>query len=265
MSHFDPSMRFIDRNVNKMDIKELEVLIQRIRPRMLQMAQKMLPDEDAEDAVQDSLCRVWMKREEMCLHINPEAAILCLHRNMVISRTRKRKEETIDIDSLLLPDEEDTSDERIEMMVNKMQRLPSKQMMILRMKYLEGVGNDEIMRITGMKADAVRKNLSRATRALRGMIAVGVVFLFGCGLSIHLYNRHQEYERLRASYEGSYAIINGERIDDLRELKPDIERTLSEANSLTQQASTARLDLSSELSQGITDPEILEIIQQSCE
>ena len=44
-------------------------------------------------------------------------------------------------------------------------------------------------------------------------------------------NWHEE-QQLAALYEGSYMIIDGKRIDDLRKLKPEIEKSLSEAEQI---------------------------------
>lgn len=44
-------------------------------------------------------------------------------------------------------------------------------------------------------------------------------------------NWHEE-QQLAALYEGSYMIIDGKRIDNLRELKPEIEKSLSEAEKI---------------------------------
>lgn len=43
--------------------------------------------------------------------------------------------------------------------------------------------------------------------------------------------RHEE-QQLAALYEGSYMIVDGKRIDDLRKLKPEIEKSLSEAEQI---------------------------------
>lgn len=43
--------------------------------------------------------------------------------------------------------------------------------------------------------------------------------------------RHEE-QQLAALYEGSYMIVDGKRIDDLREIKNEIEKNLSEAEQI---------------------------------
>jgi hypothetical protein len=56
-------------------------------------------------------------------------------------------------------------------------------------------------------------------------IAAAVLLLFG---SVTIWNIHED-RMLAKTYEGSYMIVNGKRIDDLSKLKPHIEKTLKKA------------------------------------
>ncbi len=65
------------------------------------------------------------------------------------------------------------------------------------------------------------------------MIGIAAILLlcFGITTVIHL-NASQELAR---NYEGSYMIVNGQRIDDLSRIKPNIERALSQASSIEEE------------------------------
>jgi len=71
------------------------------------------------------------------------------------------------------------------------------------------------------------------TKFLRIMIGIAAILLlcFGITTVIHL-NASQELAR---NYEGSYMIVNGQRIDDLSRIKPNIERALSQASSIEEE------------------------------
>ncbi len=62
-------------------------------------------------------------------------------------------------------------------------------------------------------------------------IAAMLLLCFGITTAIHL-NARQELAR---NYEGSYMIVNGQRIDDLSRIKPNIEKALSQASHIEQE------------------------------
>jgi len=82
--------------------------------------------------------------------------------------------------------------------------------------------------------DAVReKNASTKRRTLwlwRAVSGVAAVLLVAFALSI--YHDVREDRMLAARYEGSYVIENGRRIDDLSDIRTDIEAALSHAKSI---------------------------------
>lgn len=73
-----------------------------------------------------------------------------------------------------------------------------------------------------------------------------------------------ETQELYASYGGSYMIVNGKRIDNLREIKPYIENTLSDARYIerTAAAQPSVSDIERDLMDNISDPEELERVKQ---
>ncbi len=62
-------------------------------------------------------------------------------------------------------------------------------------------------------------------------IAAALLLYVGITATIHL----QQERTLSDNYAGSYVIINGQRIDDLSRIKPDIESALSEAKVIENQ------------------------------
>lgn len=61
-------------------------------------------------------------------------------------------------------------------------------------------------------------------------IAATLFLCIGIAATFHL----SESRNLARNYEGSYVIINGQRIDDLSRIKPDIEKALSQASHIEQ-------------------------------
>lgn len=61
-----------------------------------------------------------------------------------------------------------------------------------------------------------------------GSIAATILIYIGVNTAIHAHEDHL----LAKTYEGSYVIINGKRINDLSRIKPEIERALSQAKTI---------------------------------
>ena len=64
-------------------------------------------------------------------------------------------------------------------------------------------------------------------------VAASIALIFG----IFTFADKQEEKRLKQQYEGSYMIVNGERIDDLQKMKPEIERILAYAELMERSTS----------------------------
>ena len=64
-------------------------------------------------------------------------------------------------------------------------------------------------------------------------VAASIALIFG----IFFIADKQEERRLAALYEGSYMIVNGERIDDLQKMKPRIDHILAYAEQMERSTS----------------------------
>lgn len=69
--------------------------------------------------------------------------------------------------------------------------------------------------------------------------------------------RQYEYRQLDMRYGGSYMIVNGNRIDNLRDIKPYIEQTLQEGEEIKREAAAqpSADEIEAELLTHIGDPE----------
>lgn len=149
-----------------MDIKTYTKSIIGLTPRLLKTAKLLLHnDEDAEDAVQDALVKIWEGRDEPVS--NPQGLAFVVLRNTCLDKLRRAKPAE-DIDSVDMADSPpgDTTAERIDKMMADMQTLPLVQQTILRMRHMEGSSFADIARALGITETAVRQSLSRARRYL---------------------------------------------------------------------------------------------------
>lgn len=81
-----------------MNGNEYKKELSRLRPRLVGIARKYLADADeAEDAVQDAMLRIWQMKEQLRLPIDSFAFILV--RNISVSMLR-HKRDTVPIENL---------------------------------------------------------------------------------------------------------------------------------------------------------------------
>lgn len=157
-----------------MDIIEYKRIVIALRPSLFAVARRITGNtEDAEDVVQDVCLKIWHFRDRFDQYENVEAYSTTMVKNMSIDKIRYRKpfsdelelvgKETAEqLPDLLLEEKEERDAVR-----KIIQMLPPLQQRILQMKDIEGYETGEITEITGIAAEAVRNNLSRARKRIR--------------------------------------------------------------------------------------------------
>lgn len=154
------------------DLFRAEVLP--IREKLLFHAQKYMKDEqDAEDAVQEVLLKLWHIRDSLDDYDNIAAFATTVTKNHCLDRLKvKNRTESLDdsyhiraaTDNPHVVLEQKSASELIQRIIKT---LPELQQAIIRMKDMEEYEIEEIAEITGTKPEAVRVNLSRARKKVR--------------------------------------------------------------------------------------------------
>jgi RNA polymerase sigma-70 factor (ECF subfamily) len=157
-----------------MEIKEFKILVLPLRQKMMGLARKILTDSnDAEDAVQDVMMKLWYRRQELDDCRNLESFVLTILHNTCIDMIRVAKNNTDVTEDIQLADSTLTADKileeksEIELIRWIIDRLPDLQKTTIKMKDIEGYENEEIAEITGSNVVTVRSNLSRARKKVR--------------------------------------------------------------------------------------------------
>ena len=243
---------------------EFQTLANTLRPRLLSQATRYLRDSaEAEDIVQDAMLKMWVLHDQLIG--NAEAFASVLVRNLSLNRLRQlhRMQTLTEMDLLEMErldaesrSQQDT-DEQVAQLMSLVEALPDRQKAILRLHDLEGMDYDEIAQVTGLSAASLRQTVSRARRLLRlrylaavsAVVAVLVVGVTG-------YRALQDYQ-LDRRYEGSYVVVAGERNDNLRQIRPQLEQTLAAASHV--EATISEQDFvrqaEADVLQNISDPE----------
>jgi len=145
-----------------------------IRQRLFHIAQRILVEEqEAEDAVQEVLLKLWHMRESLDSYDSPAAYATTVTKNFCLDRLKvKNRSESLDEayneragnDNPYLQLERKNTTEILQKII---ENLPPLQQAIIRMKDMEDYEVEEIAQITGTNVDAVRVNLSRARKKVR--------------------------------------------------------------------------------------------------
>ena len=157
-----------------MDIAEYKKTIVALRPTLIAVANRITRNtEDAEDVVQDVCLKIWHRRDEVVRYENVEAYCVTMTKNLSIDQLRTRLPVSDEDGFIGKTDNGRLPDELLEERDNKeairriIMSLPPLQQRIFQLKDLEGYETEEIVEITGIAAEAVRNNLSRARKRLR--------------------------------------------------------------------------------------------------
>lgn len=155
-----------------METKEFESLASRIRTGMLTMARRMLRDDEADDAVQEALMRLWLARKRLAQVENPDGFAMQACRHICLDMIRRNGRSPIDSTSTL-PTPADSAPAADEMMISRetdaaidslFARLSPAQSVIIRLRHIEGLSTADMAAITGTSEGAVRLSLSRARK-----------------------------------------------------------------------------------------------------
>ncbi len=156
-----------------MELKEFKISVLPLRPKLLHYARKLTENmEDAEDAVQEVMLRLWNNRTELSQCHSIEAFAMTLTHNVCMDLWRRRKD-TQPVDSIQAETTERTPERLLEvkdevrLIREIIDTLPPLQRLVMRMKDVEEYESEEIAQITGCSAEAIRSNLSRARKKVR--------------------------------------------------------------------------------------------------
>ena len=129
---------------------------------------------EAEDVVQDTMIRVWNKREEWTQFGSIEAYCLTVAKNLAIDRSQKKEAQNVE----LTPEMEEESEisgpydqlvnnERMSIIHRLINELPEKQRLIMQLRGIEGESYKEIAKILNLTEEQVKVNLFRARQKVK--------------------------------------------------------------------------------------------------
>ncbi len=146
-----------------------------LKNKLYRFAFSILGNEDvSRDVVQETLLKVWEKREELSVIENKEAWCITLTRNFALDKFRSKHHKTMPLSNHIEPEYKEPSPYHLTEMENTInvierivERLPVKQKETFQLRDIEGFSYQEISNITGYNINDVKVNIFRARKAIR--------------------------------------------------------------------------------------------------
>ncbi len=162
----------------KMQADKFKQIVIPIRTKMFRFACMLLNNyQEAEDVVQETFLKLWIKKDELEKINNIEAWSITLVRNLSYDKLKKRKMERLTtLESggawLSVNSEEQNlhRNERLENIYRYIRELPPRQQQAIFLRDIEGHSYHEISEIMGIDENLVKVTLFRARENLRKKI-----------------------------------------------------------------------------------------------
>lgn len=157
-----------------MDQKKFINLITPFKDKMYRLAKRLLvSDDEAQDATQEILMRLWIKRSKIKEYRSPEAFAMTMTKNYCYDKLKAKHSSNLKIVHNNYEDHSTNTsrkvevDNEVEWVYKLIKDLPQQQQVIIQMRDVEQYTNPEIADILQMNEIAVRVALSRARKSLR--------------------------------------------------------------------------------------------------
>lgn len=144
------------------------------KDKIFRLAKRLLVSrEEAEDATQELIFKLWRSKEKIADYRNVEAFAMTMTKNYCYDRLKSKQASNLTLIHSNYIEKETSLDKKIEYRdsVNQVhqliENLPEQQKIIIQLRDIEQYDFDEICAMVAMKPTAVRVALSRARKTIR--------------------------------------------------------------------------------------------------
>jgi RNA polymerase sigma-70 factor (ECF subfamily) len=133
--------------------------------------------EDAEDVVQETMIRVWNRRDQWEQIESIEAFCTTICRNLALDKTKRASNQDASLDNeghdapdhsySANPEEQAVQRDRVERVRRLMDLLPEKQRTCMQLRDMEGKAYKEIAQVMGITEQQVKVNIFRARQTIK--------------------------------------------------------------------------------------------------
>lgn len=149
-------------------------IVMPFKDKVFRLAKRLLVSEqEAEDATQEILLKLWRHKDNMSNFKNVEAFSMTMTKNFCLDRLKSKQAQNLKIVHSNYQDHNVGLQKEVEVRdslswVEKiMETLPQQQKMIVQLRDIEQYDFDEIAKMLDMKETAIRVALSRARKTIR--------------------------------------------------------------------------------------------------
>lgn len=157
-----------------MNQNEFVLLISPFKDKVFRLAKRLLVStEEAEDATQEVLVKLWNKNETLEAYKSVEALAMTMTKNYCLDQLKSKRAGNLKIVHNNFTDREPSLQQKVEdtdslNWVEKIiNQLPEQQRLIIQMRDIEQYEFEEIAKILEMNETAIRVALSRARKTIR--------------------------------------------------------------------------------------------------
>lgn len=131
---------------------------------------------EAEDVVQETMIKVWNRRDNWDTIDNIETFCLTICRNLAIDKTRHLASQTVSLETEMEPsdnshhanpEEQTIQQDRIQMVRQLINQLPEKQRSCIQLRDMEGKSYKDIATVLAVTEEQVKINIFRARQTIR--------------------------------------------------------------------------------------------------
>ena len=144
------------------------------KDKVFRLAKRFLVStEEAEDATQELLFKLWKNKDKLANYRNIEAFAMTMTKNYCYDRLKSKQASNLKLIHSNYKEKETSLDKKLEYMdsVSKVhlliENLPDQQKLIIQLRDIEQYDFEEICSMLQMKPTAVRVSLSRARKTIR--------------------------------------------------------------------------------------------------
>jgi len=149
-------------------------LIMPFKDKVFRLAKRLLvSNEEAEDATQEILMKLWNNKESIGEYRNVEAFSMTMTKNFCLDRLKSKQAQNLKIVHSNYQDNNTSLQRQIEIndsvdwVAKIIEELPEQQKMVLQLRDIEEYEFEEIAKVLDMNETAIRVSLSRARQTIR--------------------------------------------------------------------------------------------------
>ncbi|MBR9756577.1 MAG: RNA polymerase sigma factor [Algicola sp.] len=157
-----------------MNQKEFLNIVMPFKDKVFRLAKRLLVStEEAEDATQEILLKLWSNKSKITKYNNVEAFSMTMTKNFCLDKLKSKQAQNLKIvhsnyqDHQVSLQKELEANDSVNWVAKIIEALPEQQKMVVQLRDIEQYDYDEIAKMLNMNNTAVRVALSRARKTIR--------------------------------------------------------------------------------------------------